>query len=406
MEKFNQSLLAKQASRIWQNPDSLLGRIMKHKYFPRSSFLECGLGTRPSYAWRSIIHGRELLAQSLLKKIGDGAETRVWTDKWIMDEAPRAPQYKQDAIVDLTITVADLIDPQRNTWNSRVLSELIVDEDVRIIQSSCLNVRVPDSIVWGFSKNGRYDTRSGYKALETFQEIQAPGTFTLPPLEKRLWGDLWKTKTSPKLRHFLWRALSGALAVKERIRSRGINVDTTCLQCGLHEESICHVLFNCEMAKETWERSQIPLPQSGFSSTSVLLNLHHLMRVSKDKKLDYETRARFPWILWHLWKARNTLCFEQTRVDSSVILTKAIEESRIWFLIQNKDNSMNSNVPIGRGKQMWSKPPIGFIKCNVGSSWIPTHMHSGGSWIVRDFRGDTYGTQPSSLHRHSIQAGS
>ncbi|CAN6858229.1 unnamed protein product [Brassica oleracea] len=25
----------------------------------------------------------------------------------------------------------------------------------------------------------------------------------LPPIEKQLWSDLWRTKTSPKLRHFL-----------------------------------------------------------------------------------------------------------------------------------------------------------------------------------------------------------
>ena len=58
IEKFNESLLAKQAWRIWSNPTSLVARILEQRYFARSSFMECGVGTRPSYVWRSILHGR------------------------------------------------------------------------------------------------------------------------------------------------------------------------------------------------------------------------------------------------------------------------------------------------------------------------------------------------------------
>lgn len=69
LEKFNQSLLAKQAARVFNNPDSLLAQVLKQRYFKNNSFLECGLGSRPSFAWRSIIHGRELLQQGLMTRI-------------------------------------------------------------------------------------------------------------------------------------------------------------------------------------------------------------------------------------------------------------------------------------------------------------------------------------------------
>lgn len=232
IEKFNQFVLAKQAWRIWSNPTSLVARILRQRYFARSSFMECGVGTRPSYAWRSILHGRELLSQGLLQKIGDGTHSRVWIDNWLMDGTPRPPRYRQDAIVDLTLTVSDLLDSHRGSWDRQKVSEVIYEEDVDLVLNSSFNLSARGQLIWGFSKNGSYNSKSGYKLAETIEMNQTSSGSTLPPIEKRQWKDLWKTQTTPKIRHFMWRALSGALAVKQGLRSRGILLDTSCPRCG------------------------------------------------------------------------------------------------------------------------------------------------------------------------------
>ena len=55
------------------------------------------------------MHGRDLLKQGLMKVVGNGETTSVWMDNWIKDPLPRAPKYKQETVVDLTLKVCDLM---------------------------------------------------------------------------------------------------------------------------------------------------------------------------------------------------------------------------------------------------------------------------------------------------------
>ncbi|CAH2035056.1 unnamed protein product [Thlaspi arvense] len=98
----------------------------------------------------------------------------------------------------------------------------------------------------------------------------------IPLVEKQLWKNLWKANTSPKIRHFVWKATSGALA-----------------------------------AKEAWEISQFPAPPSGWSPTSVFLNFHHLLSHSKKTEIPAEMHwfSRIP--IYQLQKSR--VCYSRNQ---------------------------------------------------------------------------------------------
>jgi len=57
LSEFNAAMLAKQGWRLLTDPNSLAGRMLKCKYFPRSEFLDATLNenSRPSATWRSIM---------------------------------------------------------------------------------------------------------------------------------------------------------------------------------------------------------------------------------------------------------------------------------------------------------------------------------------------------------------
>lgn len=51
---FNDVLLGRQAWRLVQRADLLMGRVMQAKYYPNKQLLEPSLGYAGSFSWRSI----------------------------------------------------------------------------------------------------------------------------------------------------------------------------------------------------------------------------------------------------------------------------------------------------------------------------------------------------------------
>lgn len=90
-------------------------------------FLNAVEGKRPSYGWKSLLHGRELLRLGLKKKIGNGSSLFVWSDKWIWEDEMRTPLMK-NPIIDLSLKVKDLIEPGSKRWHVDKLKDLFYQE--------------------------------------------------------------------------------------------------------------------------------------------------------------------------------------------------------------------------------------------------------------------------------------
>ncbi|CAA7043727.1 unnamed protein product [Microthlaspi erraticum] len=78
IQDFNDALLKKLSWRILSKPECLLARILKGKYFPETSFVECKKTEGGSHGWKGIIIGRDLLKEKLGMVIGNGKQTKVW----------------------------------------------------------------------------------------------------------------------------------------------------------------------------------------------------------------------------------------------------------------------------------------------------------------------------------------
>ena len=161
LANFNDALLAKQAWRLLHQKDSLLYRVFKARFFPHCSILEAPSSNNGSYAWRSILKGRDLLLKGVRWRVGCGEDISVWNDAWLPSPTQtRVNSHVVQGFEDMK--VSELINPVTHKWDQNLLHGLFTPHEAELIASIplCLN-KVEDVVVWPFTPSGCYTVKSG-----------------------------------------------------------------------------------------------------------------------------------------------------------------------------------------------------------------------------------------------------
>ncbi|KAG2313170.1 hypothetical protein Bca52824_024727 [Brassica carinata] len=344
-----------------------------------SEFLTAKIGARPSYAWRSIQFGKELLIQGLRKHIGNGKTVSVWSERWIEGETRRAPLMK-NVLVDLELKVSDLIDFQNRSWYLDKLQDLFYEEDINSILA--------------MKTHGGYSVKSGYWFINTFLRRDEIREAEARPCLNALKAEVWKIQTAPKIKTFIWRAVSNAIPVGELLVKRGVKMDPVCQACGYQGESINHIIFQCSVARQVWAMANVPhlqhgFDEHGFDEVSHFDNFHSLMLMMRNKRIPEAVRNAIPWVVWYLWKFRNGILFEARIKTPTEVVVKALEEAEFWLLARKNEQQMEKeeHEALTVVKKSWSAPPRGWMKGNIGVDWNKSQAKCGAAWVVWDENG-------------------
>ena len=161
MSSFNRALMAKQGWRLLQYPELLVTRVLKARYYKDTDFSQARAGSNPSYIWRSILWGSQLLQKGIRWRIGNGEKIQICRDNWI----PRPETFKPLSTRNVTAeaTVSELIS-QENKWDQRKVRQWFMEKDVAEI----LRIPLPrrprmDEVIWHFDKKGQYSVKNGYQ---------------------------------------------------------------------------------------------------------------------------------------------------------------------------------------------------------------------------------------------------
>ncbi|KAM6562357.1 hypothetical protein CsatB_022355 [Cannabis sativa] len=83
------------------------------------------------------------------------------------------------------------------------------------------------------------------------------------------WRQLWQLKVPPKVKNFLWRAVTGTLPTCVKLVIKHVDISVTCPVCNLQPETISHALISCPFAFDCWSQCATPVvfdPDSSFGN--------------------------------------------------------------------------------------------------------------------------------------------
>jgi hypothetical protein len=100
------------------NPSSLCARVLKGRYYHDSDFLNSTRRKHASHTWRAILAGREVLSHGIIRRIGNGVSTNIWSDWWLPNHfggRQLTPAEGQ------TVTIVSELLSENGQWNEEVI---------------------------------------------------------------------------------------------------------------------------------------------------------------------------------------------------------------------------------------------------------------------------------------------
>ncbi|KAL5783292.1 hypothetical protein ACOSP7_008321 [Xanthoceras sorbifolium] len=326
-QAFNKAMLAKQGWRILNDPSSLLSRVLKAKYFPKSNFLSSKLGWKPLFVWRSILWGREVIRKGVRWKIGNGQSISIYDDSWL----PRDSSFRvySPRLLPDGVSVSALIGAPGRWKADIILSIPLCSSPLR------------DSLIWHFDKKGCFSVKSACKlALKDSCSDSPFGSRAPSPW----WKKLWELQIPSKIKIFCWRACREALPTRGCLFKRGIGDSNLCPFCSRVPESVDHAFWGCKANRSSWKECPF------FSELNFL------------RSVDFFDR--FVWV-FSCCSLKQVLCF----VVGS------------WFALSDRNLRIHNTLP-PPVSNLWSKA-LCFVDSSLLSIQVPLQVVSASRSVPR-----------------------
>lgn len=85
LKAMNSTMLGKIGWSLMNDRDKMWVKVLKSKYFPSSSFVQCRKKKNCSQLWSAVLNTRKILKQGLCFKVGRGNNINYWKDPWLPD---------------------------------------------------------------------------------------------------------------------------------------------------------------------------------------------------------------------------------------------------------------------------------------------------------------------------------
>lgn len=171
------------------------------------------------------------------------------------------------------------------------------------------------------------------------------------------------------------------LLTKVNLKRRKVLQDSICDICKLKEETIAHVLWNCEIARETWACTKASTPvgvSDGWTFQDILWHMIILDQVEEARV------AMVVTVAWVLWCNRNV-----TRTGGKKKSGREMAHWAATYLAKYTTATELPGPPTPTEvlRSLWEPPPGNWYKVNVDGALLTEHKSAGVSVIIRDSEG-------------------
>ncbi|XP_021996389.1 uncharacterized protein LOC110893597 [Helianthus annuus] len=320
-----------------------------HSYRIRGrSFWDVPIRNNITWGWRKILQLRSIIHQHIWIKLGNGANTQVWFDKWdAVCPLSRVitPRMITNAGLEMGATVADMVHnggwAWPNSWVARVPA-------LQQLDNVTLLPQVQDRAVWR-SRSGEDMEYSTFGVWNDIREIQEPVD----------WDRIvWYPQAIPRHSFLMWLIVCKKLKTQDIMcnwrASGNANYNLLCCSlCTLGPDSHDHLFFECEFASQVWYgvRDKVGMQMIGKRWDDIMDYLRH-HAASKHAshiigKLVVAASAYF------VWQERNNRLFSANKRNAAqlievVLMTVRMKLHTMKFRRTNSVNQILSEWSLPR----------------------------------------------------------
>jgi hypothetical protein len=291
--------------------------------------------TDPSRPWADFpIHVckvvKNLIAAAIITKLGDGANTLFWKDRWLEGRCIKDIAPALFVLVPLRLANKRLVkdalpnfhwlSDMQGAISVRVIAEFL--ELCEVLDAVVLQPGIRDRHLWKFSASGDYTSSSAYNALLL-------GLVQFEPAER-----VWKSWAPGKCKFFIWFVEHNRCWTADMLRKRGLDRPEQCPLCDQEAETINHLLVKCVFAKQFWFdflnsvglRDLYPAHEESFESR---------WKSSSSRASDIVRKGFNSLVIlgaWTIWKHRNRCVFDGCNPSLVTALRMAREEAVLWSM--------------------------------------------------------------------------
>ncbi|XP_026444936.1 uncharacterized protein LOC113345345 [Papaver somniferum] len=221
-------------------------------------------------------------------------------------------------------------------WDMNIIRNYIDISFHDAINYVTTNISMHDRIRWKSTISGNLNTKFVYNFLTKLNFDKD---------EAKFWKQIWNLNILPKVNMFCWKVVSYALALRNNMSKYVKDSEPYCMLCDNQDlEDEMHLFFHCNFAKKVWDAFEL----NNIYHCNGNLDIMHWFKVWMNNKNLTSKHNLISFIIWSIWKFRNSVHFENNVPD----VQKLIDIIRDSYQKVNMNGETKTNQVPDKAKML------------------------------------------------------